>query len=158
MIQLGSITGKVEKISLRSSQVRSVCGDLFTIPHSSFNEVTNFTHEYSGINLRIDVAYKSDLNQAMTVMEEVAQQMQRDFLWGQKIISSEMKGIEKFGDNSITIGLVLKTEICKQWDVGREYRRRLKPAFDNAGIDIPFPQRSIWFENPLMIDEKMTSQ
>jgi small conductance mechanosensitive channel len=69
-----------------------------------------------------------------------------------------MKGVEKFGDNSITIGLVLKTEAGQQWDVGREYRRRLKPAFDQAGISIPFPQRSIWFENSLVTDEKVTSK
>jgi small conductance mechanosensitive channel len=157
-IQIGNVNGKVEKISLRSSQVRTRCGDLFTIPHGSFNEVTNFSHGYSGINLWIDVAYKTDLNQAMAVMEEVAQQMQKDSVWGQYIVALEMKGVEKFGDNSITICLVIKTEAGQQWDVGREYRRRLKPAFDQAGISIPFPQRSIWFENPLMTDEKMTSK
>jgi small-conductance mechanosensitive channel len=60
-----------------------------------------------------------------------------------------MKGVENYGDNSIIIRLVLMTSVGQQWDVGREYRRRLKPAFDAAGIIIPFPQRSIWFENAL---------
>ena len=157
-IQIGDMTGKVEKISMRASQVRSRCGDLFTIPHASFNEVTNFSHGYSGINLFIDVAYKTNLDRAIAVIDQVAKGMQQDSVWGKYIIASQMKGVENFGDNSITIRLILKTDAGQQWDVGREYRRRLKPAFDKAGIEIPFPQRSIWFENPLMVDEKMMSK
>jgi small conductance mechanosensitive channel len=148
-IQIGDVKGKVEKISLRATQVRTRWGDLLTISHGSFSEVTNFTHGYSGINLLIDVAYSTDLDQAIAVIEQVAKEMQQDSVWGQYITVSNMKGVETFGDNSITIGLVIMTEAGKQWDVGREYRRRLKPVFDRAGISIPFPQRSIWFENGL---------
>lgn len=149
-VQIGDVNGQVEKISLRASQVRTRCGDLFTIAHGSFTEVTNFSHRSSGIDLYIDVAYSTDLDQAIDVVEQVAKQMQQDSLWGQYIIDVKMKGVESFGDNSITIRLILKTEAGQQWDVGREYRRRLKPAFDQAGINIPFPQRSIWFENALI--------
>ncbi|MGB5711545.1 MAG: mechanosensitive ion channel domain-containing protein [Waterburya sp.] len=149
-VQIGDVNGQVEKISLRSSQVRARCGDLFTIAHGSFTEVTNFSHRSSGIDLYIDVAYSTDLDQAIAVVEQVAKQMQQDSLWGQYIIDVTTKGVESFGDNSITIRLILKTEAGQQWDVGREYRRRLKPAFDQAGINIPFPQRSIWFENALI--------
>ena len=157
-IQIGEVNGKVEKISLRSSQVRSRCGDLFTIPHASFDEIKNFSHGYSGINLWIDVAYQTDLDQAIKLIEQVAKEMEKDSVWGQYMIASEIKGVENFGDNSITIGLVLKTDAGEQWSIGREYRRRLKRALDQAGISIPFPQRSIWFENPLMTDGKMRSK
>ena len=149
-VQIGEVNGQVEKISLRASQVRSRCGDLFTIAHGSFTEVTNFSHCYSGIDLYIDVAYKTDLDQAIDVIEQVAKQMQQDSLWRKYITAATMKGVENFGDNSITIHLILHTEAGQQWDVAREYRRRLKPAFDQAGIDIPFPQRSIWFKNALI--------
>ena len=56
-------------------------------------------------------------------------------------------GVDGFADSSITIRLLIKTQPLKQWDVAREYRRRLKQAFDQAEITIPFPQRSIWIEN-----------
>ena len=69
-----------------------------------------------------------------------------------------MMGVQTFGDNSITIYFRLMTEAGEQWSVGREYRRRLKPAFDQAGITIPFPQRSIWFENALAFPEIKSSQ
>lgn len=149
-VQIGNVNGKVEKISLRNSQVRTRCGDLYTFSHGSLTEVTNFTHRYSGINLWIDVAYSTDLDQAIAVIEEVAKEMQQDSVWGQYITTSDLKGVENFGDNSITISLILKTQAGEQWGVGREYRRRLKRAFDRAGISIPFPQRSLWFENTLI--------
>ncbi len=149
-VQIGDVNGQVEKISLRASQVRARCGDLLTIAHGSFTKVTNFSHCYSGIDLFIDVAYRTDLDQAIAVIEQVAKKMQQDSVWGQYITAVKMKGVETFGDNSITIHLILNTKPGQQWDVAREYRRRLKPAFDQARIEIPFPQRSIWFQNSLI--------
>ncbi|MEB3120694.1 MAG: mechanosensitive ion channel family protein [Snowella sp.] len=156
-IQIGEISGKVEKVSLRNSQIRSRCGDLFTISHISFNQVLNYTHGRSGINLWIDVAYNTDLEQAIAVIEKVSQSLQQDSYWENYILRSDMKGVEKFGDNSITLGLVLETKIGEQWGVAREFRRRLKPALDQAGITIPFPQRSIWFENALITTNQTSS-
>ena len=152
-IQIGDVNGQVEKISLRASQVRARCGDLFTIAHGSFTKVTNFSHHYSGIHLYIDVAYSTDLDLAIATIEQVAKEMQQDSLWGQYITAVKMKGVETFGDNSITIHLILNTKPGQQWDVGWEYRRRLKPAFDQASIEIPFPQRSVWFKNGIKIEK-----
>ena len=102
-------------------------------------------------DLYINVAYGSDLDLALAVIEQVAKQMQQqDSLWGKYITAIKLKGVENFGDNSITIRLILHTEAAQQWDVGREYRLRLKSAFDQAGIEIPFPQHSIWFKNALI--------
>ena len=103
------------------------------------------------------MAYNTDLEQAIAVTEKVSQTMQEDSHWGDYIFHSDMKGVEKFGDNSITLGLVLETKIGEQWDVAREFRRRLKPALDHAGITIPFPQRSIWFENALITTNQASS-
>ncbi len=153
IVQIGEVSGTVERISLRNSQLRTVCGDLFIVSHSSFDKITNFTHGQSGIKMFIDVAYSTDLDLAITVINQVAEDMQQDEDWGKYEIQSDMKGVDNFGDNSITIFLVLKTKISEQWTVAREYRRRLKSAFDHQGISIPFPQRSIWFENRLaMVD------
>ena len=149
-IQIGNINGQVEKVSLRATQVRARWGDLLSISHGGFDEVINFSHRYSGINLRINVAYNTDLDRAIAVIERVAKEMQQDSLVGKDITAIKMKGVETFGDNSITINLILNTKPGKYWDVGLEYRRRLKPALDKAGIKIPFPQRSIWFENALI--------
>ena len=148
-IQIGTFSGEVVRLSLRNTQIRSPNGDLYTIGNGMINEITNFTHRQSGLNLLIDVSYNTDLDQAMAVMNRVASEMGEDPFWGDQIVEIKMKGVEDYGDNSIILRLVLMTSVGQQWDVGREYRRRLKPAFDAAGITIPFPQRSIWFENAL---------
>jgi small conductance mechanosensitive channel len=152
-IKIGEVSGTVERISLRNSQIRTVSGDLFIVSHSSFNQVTNFTHGQSGIRMLIDVAYHTDLDGAMAVIKQVAEEMQQDSHWGDYKIQPDVKGVENFGDNSITILLILKTKLNEQWTVAREYRRRLKSAFDRQGISMPFPQRSIWFENRLAMVE-----
>lgn len=58
-------------------------------------------------------------------------------------------GVDDFGDNGIAIRLVIKTVPGQHANAGREFRRRLKPALDQAGITIPFPQRSVWFKDSL---------
>jgi small conductance mechanosensitive channel len=79
--------------------------------------------------------------------------MQQDAEWGKSLTSSSVKGVEEFGDSSISLRIILMSQAGEQWGVAREYRRRLKPAFDRAGITIPFPQRSIWFENGFKTQE-----
>jgi len=142
--------GLVEKMNLRITQLRSFDGDLITIPNSSIALVKNHTSEWSRVNLAIDVAYKTDLDHAIAVIEKVAFKMSRERKWRELILESpKVLGVDKFGDNSITIRIWIHTQPLKQWEVGREFRRRLKYAFDAEGITIPFPQRSLWFENSL---------
>ena len=145
-----AIVGVVENMTARVTKLRNLDGKLITIPHGNIVEVMNLTYQWSRVNLGIDVAYSTDLDRAMAVIEQVAQDMQSDPAWKEDIIEEPtILGVDDFGDNSITIRLLIKTQPGKQWKVGREYRRRLKSAFDEVGIDIPFPQRSIWFENAL---------
>ncbi len=142
--------GLVEKMNLRITQLRSFDGDLITVPNSSIALVKNHTSEWSRVNLAIDVAYKTDLDHAIAVIEKVAFKMSRERNWRELILEPpKVLGVDKFGNNSITIRIWIHTQPRKQWEVGREFRRRLKYAFDAEGITIPFPQRSLWFENSL---------
>ena len=149
----GSISrGTVENITLRSTQLRYIHtagrGEFITISHSKIIKVTNLTRQWAQINLTIDVAYNTDLDRAMAVMQEVAEGVHRDLHWGQYFLEPpKVMGVIEFGDSGISIRLVMRTQANEQWNVEREYRRRLKPAFDRAGITIPFPQRSIWIEH-----------
>ena len=148
VITINSKMGLVEHLNLRQTQLRTLDGELVTIANGSFTTVINLTHQWSRINLGIEVAYDTDLDMAMTVIEDVATKMQHDSDWGEWMIEPPtLLGVDAFGENSITIRLLIKTQPMKQWDVGREYRRRLKQAFDQFNITIPFPQRSIWLEN-----------
>jgi small conductance mechanosensitive channel len=74
----------------------------------------------------------------------VAEELRQDPVLGPMILEPiEIFGVDDFADSAVIIKARLKTRPIEQWNVGREYRRRLKKAFDAAGIEIPFPQRSI---------------
>ncbi|MGK7926932.1 MAG: mechanosensitive ion channel family protein [Spirulina sp.] len=151
VIKINNTTGLVESFDIRTTQLRNLDGELITIPNGSFTTVINFTYQWSRLNLGIDVAYSTDLDLAMATIKDVAEKMRSDSVWGEFILEpATILGVDTFGNNSITIRLLIKTQPGQQWDVGREYRYRLKQAFDLANITIPFPQRSIWFENSPM--------
>lgn len=143
-------SGLVEKLNLRLTQLRNIDGELISIPNSSITLVKNKTSSWSRVNLGIEVAYNTDLDHAIAVIGEVAHQMSQDSDWKSFILEPpQVLGVDAFGDNSITIRLWIRTEPLQQWQVAREFRRRLKNVFDKEGISIPFPQQSIWFENTL---------
>ncbi|MBE9079641.1 mechanosensitive ion channel family protein [Romeria aff. gracilis LEGE 07310] len=158
VITANNETGLVEAMNLRITQLRSLDGDLVTIPNGNIAMVKNHTSHWSRVNLAIDVAYHTDLDHAIAVIEQVATHMSQDQDWQDLILEPpRVLGVDKFGDNSITIRLWIQTQPLKQWEVGREFRRRLKYAFDAEGISIPFPQRSIWFKNSLQTDRAVHS-
>ncbi|MGB7416178.1 MAG: mechanosensitive ion channel family protein [Thermosynechococcaceae cyanobacterium] len=143
-------SGVVETLNLRLTQLRNTDGDLISVPNSSITVVKNKTSSWSRVNLGIEVAYSTDLDHAIAVIEEVATQLTQDPQWRPLILDQpQVLGVDDFGENSVTIRLWIQTEPLKQWEVGREFRRRLKLAFDQEGISIPFPQRSVWFKTAL---------
>lgn len=150
VITINAVTGSVETMNLRITQLRSQDGDLITIPNGKIEIVKNHSNQWSRVNLGIEVAYDTDLDHGIEVIRQTASMMRWDPIWRDSILEEpEVLGVDDFGDNSITIRLWIKTVPLKQWAVSREFRRRLKFAFDQADISIPFPQRSIWFENSL---------
>ena len=143
-------TGLVEKLNLRLTQLRSFDGELISIPNNSISLVKNQTSSWSRANMGINVAYNTDLDHAISVIDQVATQMSQDSTWESIILKPpQVLGVDAFGDNSITLRVWIRTEPLQRLPVEREFRRRLKKAFDLEGISIPFPQRSVWFKNAL---------
>lgn len=150
VITANNESGAVEKMNLRVTQLRNQDGDLITIPNGSITMVKNHTSSWSRVNLGIEVAYDTDLDHAIAVIEKAATKMSLDSEWQELILEPpKVLGVDAFGNNSITIRLLIQTQPLKQWEVGREFRRRLKQVFDEEKISMPFPQRSIWFKNSL---------
>ena len=142
--------GLVEKLNLRLTQLRNADGELISIPNSSISRVKNQTSSWARVNLGIDVAYSTDLDEAIALIEETATQMSQEAKWQSLILEPpQVLGVDTFGENSITLRLWMRTDPLQKLPVGRELRHRLKKAFDKAGISMPFPQRSVWFKNTL---------
>ena len=103
------------------------------------------TKEWSAMAFDIGIAYKEDVDQAMRIMKEVGDELQKDAEFGPKIIEPfEVMGLDQFGDSAVVIKARIKTKPIEQWNVGREYRRRLKYAFDQNNIEIPFPHTTLY--------------
>jgi len=150
--------GLVEKIELRTITLRDFSGVVHVIQNGKINSLANMTKEWSAIVFDIGVAYKEDVDEVIKVMQEVGEKMLNDSEYKEKIKEPlEIFGLDKFDDSAIVIKARLKTNPGEQWSLGREYRRRLKKAFDEKGIEIPFPHTTVyWGEEikPLELEVK----
>ncbi|QKT03773.1 mechanosensitive ion channel family protein [Ectothiorhodospiraceae bacterium 2226] len=138
--------GLVEEVNFRTLVLRDLSGTVHIFPNGTIGSMANMTTGWSGYVMDIGVAYKEDTDHVVEVMRQVAEEMRKDEEWGPSILQEmEVFGVDDFADSAVVIKARLKTLPIQQWAVGREYRRRLKKAFDAAGIEIPFPHRSIYF-------------
>lgn len=137
--------GLVEAISFRTIVLRDLAGVVHVFPNGTITTLSNMTKVWSGYIIDMGVAYKEDTDHVADIMRRVAEEMRQDPDWGYRILEPiEIFGVDDFADSAVVIKARLKTHPIQQWNVGREYRRRLKKAFDAEGVEIPFPHRSIY--------------
>ncbi len=149
VIDVGSATGTVEEVSLRSTTIRDVYGTVWHVPNGEIARVGNYSQLWSRALIDVEVAYDVDLRFAQGVIQRVADEFWDDPEWGgdELMERPEVWGIQNLGASGISIRLVVKTEPSMQWSVERELRLRVKEALDEAGIEIPFPQQTVWFRH-----------
>jgi moderate conductance mechanosensitive channel len=150
VIRIGDVGGIVERMTLRVTVLRDVHGVVHVIPNGEIKRVSNMTRSWSRAVLEIAVAYKENVDRVIAVMKEVGSEMWEDPDWKPLLVEElTVPGIESFGDSSVNIRIMAKTVPLKQWDVSRELRRRIKNRFDQEGIEIPFPHRTLyWGQSP----------
>lgn len=138
--------GLVEQINFRTIVLRDLAGIVHIFPNGTINTFANMTSQWSAYVFNVGVAYKEDIDRVIDIMKRVGDEMKRDERFGSMMIEDiEIFGVDKFADSAIMIQGRLKTHPIKQWDVGREYLRRLKAEFDREGVEIPFPHHSVYF-------------
>lgn len=144
-IDAGEASGIVEAVGLRTTRLRSVDGTVWHIRNGEILRIGNMSQGWSRALLDVSVAYDTDTDQATRVIKEVADGVWQDEELGKVVLEEpEVWGVENLGVDGMAIRLVVKTAPLEQWVVARELRRRIKAAFAENGIEIPFPQRSIW--------------
>jgi small-conductance mechanosensitive channel len=150
--------GLVENIGLRTISLRDFSGTVHIFQNGKISSLSNMTKDWSAMVFDIGVAYKENVDQVMEIMKQVGDELQNDEKHGPNIIEPiEVFGLDSFGDSALVIKARLKTKPVQQWTIGREYRRRLKIAFDAQNIEIPFPHTTVyWGEdiNPLKLSVK----
>jgi len=138
--------GLVEKINFRTIVLRDLGGVVHIFPNGTVTTLSNLTNEWSAYIFDIGVAYKENTDRVIEVMKNVGETMLEDSRFGKLMLGPpELFGVDKFDDSAVVIKGRIKTKPIRQWEVGREFLRRVKHAFDENKIDIPFPHRTIYF-------------
>ena len=136
--------GLVEAISFRTIVLRDEAAVVHVFPNGSINTLSNMTKDWSAYVISVNVAYKEDPDRVVDVMRRVAEEMYAEPKYRSAMLEPiEIFGVDGFTESAVTIKARLKTQPLQQFAIGREYRRRLKKAFDAAGIEMPgFPAGS----------------
>lgn len=146
VVKIGDLAGLVQKINLRVTVLRDLEGRVIFIPNGEIKSVINYTKEWSRALFDIGVAYKENVDHVMDVIKQLGKEMREDPYYSKLILNDlEMLGVDSFGDSEVTIKFMIQTLPIKQWEVSREFRRRLKNRFDELGIEIPFPHRTLYW-------------
>lgn len=148
VVQIGDLAGFVEHINLYLTQLRGPEGRLISIPNGSFEVVQNLTKDWSRVDFLVEIAYSADARKALKTIEEVSEQMRSEPEWQDKILEPAIiLGVDNISHTGILIQIWIKTAPIQQFAVGREFRLRIKPAFDREGIAIGVPQQSLTVQN-----------
>ena len=144
-VDVGSASGTVERVSLRTTVLRDAHGTVWVVPNGEIRRVGNSSQLWARTVLDLEVAYDTDIDKAATIIKDVADQLWEEQLEVATILEEPVvSGVQSFGADSIAIRLSVKTDPGEQWSTGRILRARIKKAFDTYGIEIPFPQRTVW--------------
>lgn len=145
VVQVGGQGGLVEKISLRTTKLRDLAGNVHYVPNGKIDVVTNMTKEYSRYVFDIGVAYREDVDEVIGLIREVDEELRGDPAFRDDILEPmEVLGLDQFGESALVIKARTKTLPIKQWGVAREFNRRLKMKFDENDVEIPFPHVTLY--------------
>jgi small conductance mechanosensitive channel len=144
VVDVDSHSGLVERINIRTLQLRDFSGAVHTIPFSSVSTVKNMTRDFSYYVFEIGVGYGEDTDKVIQILRQVDEELRADPKFGPLILEPlDISGVDRFDESAVVIKARTKTRPIQQWTVGREFNRRMKKAFDAQGIEIPFPQRTL---------------
>ncbi len=143
--KINGTAGLVERITFRTVILRDLSAVVHVFPNGTIQTLSNLTKDWSAYVIDVGVAYKEDTDRVVEVMRRVGEELRAVSEYGSVMLEPiEVFGVDDFADSAVIIKARLKTQPLKQVFVGREYRRRLKKAFDAEGIEIPFPHRTLY--------------
>ena len=144
VIEAAGKSGTVERMTLRVAVLRDLRGILHVIPNGQITTVSNLTRSWSRAVVEVGVGYATDIDQALAVFRDELARFRAEPRWAHHFAGdSEVQGVEQLGEHSVVIRTLLRTSPGSQWEIAREFRRRIKNRLDAEGIEIPFPQRTV---------------
>ena len=151
IVKVGGVSGLVEEVNLRRTVLRDLDGVVHYIPNSEISIASNYTKEFSRVNLNISVGYGEDLERVIAVINRVCLKMCEEPDWKKKIIKPpQVLRVDDLGSSGIDIKILGDTKPLVQWEVMGELRKRIKAEFDQQGIEIPWPHMKVFFGNKMV--------
>jgi small-conductance mechanosensitive channel len=144
VVKLGEHSGLVEEVTLRYVRLRDYDGNVHFVPNGTISTVVNMSRGFAQAVVDVGVGYGEDLDRALSVMKHVGAELRADPAHAGRILDDlEIAGVERWADSSVILRARFRVVALEQWNVKREYLKRLKRAFDEHDIEIPFPQLTI---------------
>ncbi|MDA3922208.1 MAG: mechanosensitive ion channel [Salinisphaera sp.] len=146
VVSVGGVTGTAERLTIRSVSIRDIDGTYHIVPFSSANVVSNYMRDWSYFRTEYRIAYREDIDNAVSYLREAFKDLKADEAAGPNILEDmTVPGVTELADSSVKIRIMIKTKPGTQWGVGRAFNRLVKIHFDRADILIPFPHQTVWF-------------
>ena len=141
VITINGLTGTVDRITIRSTWIRSYNGDLHAMANGGIGAVTNMTRGWSRTVAEIGVSYGANIDEVEQVLNQVGQDLYAEDEWKAQLEEAPtFVGVTALGDSAVTVRMIVMVKAGSQWGTQRELYRRMKVALDAKGIEIPFPQ------------------
>jgi small conductance mechanosensitive channel len=146
VVEVAGLSGLVEEVTLRYVRLRNFESHVHFVPNGEIKTVTNRTRGFAHAVIEAGVAYREDPDEALAVMREVARAMRADSAWRDKMAEDiEIIGVERLADSAVILRARLRVvPPIQQWNVRREFLKRLKKAYDERGIEIPYPHLTLY--------------
>ena len=146
VVEVAGRAGVVEAVAMRTLVLRDYGGSVHTIPYSAIDTVTNLTKDFSYAVFDIAVSYREKVDEVMQVLHDLGAEMRQDPYFRRLILEPlEVAGVDRFADSAVVIKSRFKTRPLRQWDVAREFNRRIKNRFDQLRIELPSTDRTLYF-------------
>ena len=146
VVEVAGKGGLVEEVTLRYVRLRDMEGHVHYVPNGEIKLVTNRTRAYATPVVDVGVAYREDIDEVLGVMRSAAAELRADPQWKERIVEDlEVIGVDRWEQSAVVLRARFKVvPPIQQWNVKREYLRRLKKLFDARGIEIPFPHLTVY--------------
>ncbi|WP_129668587.1 mechanosensitive ion channel family protein [Phytoactinopolyspora endophytica] len=159
VIDMGEASGVVEEVSLRVTRLRGIDGTVWYVRNGEVIRIGNSSQDWARAVIDVGVAYDSDTVRVRRLLEEISHELATEEIWSDLIVEEpEVWGVEALSADSIVVRLVVQTKPLEQWKVARELRERVKRRFDVEGIEIPFPQRTLWVRQGAAVEPETTGE
>lgn len=148
VVKIADVTGLVEDINMRKTVLRDLDGIVHHVPNGEIRVASNYSRHFARVNLNISVAYDTDLEYAIKVINRVCKELTEEENWKNRFKSvPQVLRVDNLGDSGIDIKIIGDVQPLEQWNIMGELRLRIKKVFDDEGIEIPWPHTKVYFGN-----------